>query len=431
MSAQARELIATINGRQVGLLREQANLWTFEYSQEWLENPQGFDLSPHLSRAAGTIVDGGTHRPVQWFFDNLLPEEHAREVLAREAAIQSSDAFGLLAYYGKESAGAITLRAQGEQEGESGLIALSDEELHDRISQLPKRSLTAGAPKRMSNAGAQHKLAICVRDGQLYFPVGHTASTHILKPDHVDKENWPSSVANEYFVMRLAKALELSVPAVAIRYVPDPVYLVERFDRVAVGGEVQRLHVVDACQLLNLDRTFKYQQATAQTLVRCIEMCQYPASARRDLLAWVLFNLLAGNGDAHLKNLSFYVSAEGITLAPFYDLVSTEAYRAEVGNDPRWPNTPLSTRIGAAATFADVTADAFFTFAGELGATRTAAARLITQFTNRIETTAERLYEEFAATNAPLAATRAGELRVLRAIRRIVLREMTPRFAIR
>jgi serine/threonine-protein kinase HipA len=67
--------------------------------------------------------------------------------------------------------------------------------------------------------------------------------------------------------MRLARALGLDVPPVSIRYVPEPVYIVERFDRrvaradTAPDGmpllEVQRQHTIDACQLLDRARAFK------------------------------------------------------------------------------------------------------------------------------------------------------------------------------
>jgi len=422
MSATSRELIATLNGRVGGRLREVANLWAFEYDPQWVAT--GFDLSPHLPRTAGTIADGATTRPVQWFFDNLLPEEQARELLAKEAQLPSADAFALLAYYGKESAGAITLRAPGENAGDSGFVALTDTDLSARIADLPRHSLAAGAPKKMSNAGAQHKLAVCVRNNQLFMPVGETPSTHILKPDHVDRDNWPHSVANEYFVMRLAEKMGLPVPPVHIRYVPQPVYLIDRFDRVGAGDAIQRLHIIDACQLLGIDRAFKYQQATADTFVRIIETCTNRARARQDLTAWVLFNVLTGNADAHLKNLSFLVDENGIQLAPFYDLVSTESYRATPDNDPRWPHTTLSTRLGEAQTFDQVSLEQYQTFTESIGVTRTAATRLVKDFTTQIEATADALYQEMAAMPVPDEATRGGQLRTLRSIRSIVIREM-------
>ena len=432
MNAPTRELLATINGDEVGVLRDEANIWSFEYAPGWVESADAFDLAPNLRRAESKIIDGGSQRPVQWFFDNLLPEETSREVLAQEANIASTDAFGLLAYYGKESAGAITLEARGEASAQSGYRPLTDEELHDRISKLPWQSLSAGAPKHMSNAGAQHKLGVCILDGQLFHPVGSTPSTHLLKPNHVDVENWPSSVANEYFVMRLAARLVLNVPPVQIRYVPDPIYLIERFDRVTIGGgggEPRRLHIIDACQLLGLDRAFKYQQASVETLVRCVEVCENRARSRRNILAWVLFNLLIGNADAHLKNLSFRVSPGGIELAPFYDLVSTESYRAQYGNEPRWPDGQLSMRIGDATTFAAVNRDDFITFASQLGVNTRAALRLLNQFTSLIDEAARTLYEEFETIDIPQAIVRGGQLRVLRSIRFTVIRDMLRRLA--
>lgn len=425
----SRELVASINGREMGVLRDEANVWSFEYSRDWINSAESYDLAPNLQRASGRIIDGATTRPVQWFFDNLLPEENARDLLAREAKVQSTDSFGLLAYYGKESAGAITLSARGETPDDTGYVRLSDQELHDRISKLPQQSLASGAPKRMSHAGAQHKLAVCIRDGELFYPKGNTPSTHLLKPDHTDRDNWPNTVANEYFVMKLAERLGLPVPPVRIRYVPDPVYLIDRFDRETIAGDPRKLHAIDACQLLGLDRTFKYQQSTVETLARCIEQCQTPARARQHLLQWVIFNLLTGNADAHLKNLSFLVKPEGIELAPFYDLVSTECYRAGPDNQPRWPNLEFGLSIADATTFAAVTPQHLLTFAEQLGTNRRAAGRALTQLTEAIVPASDALITEFETMDVPQPA-RAGQLRVLRQIRHIVIQDMVARLSI-
>jgi serine/threonine-protein kinase HipA len=430
MNAPARELIASINGTEVGRLRDQANLWSFEYGPEWIASREAFDLAPGLPRQQVSIVDGASDRPVQWFFDNLLPEEQAREVFAREAKLESSDAFGLLAYYGRESAGAITLLSPGEAPSDAGEYrALTNEALHERISKLPKQSLAADAPKRMSNAGAQHKLAVCIRGGELFEPSGNIPSTHLLKPDHLDTDSWPSSVANEYFVMRLAARLGLDVPPVQLRYVPDPVYIIERFDREVAGAGTRRLHIIDACQALGLDRMFKYRQATVENLIRCVELCENRARSRQSILEWVLFNVLTGNADAHLKNLSFRVSPGGIELAPFYDLVSTESYRAAYGNNPRWPDRDLSMQIGEAKTFAAVSREHFAAFADQLGVNPRAASRLLDQFSEAIGAAADDLVREFEALDILQPAVRAGQLRVLNNIRHIVIREMVERLS--
>ncbi len=46
------------------------------------------------------------------------------------------------------------------------------------------------------------------------------------------------------------------------------------------------------------------------------------------VLRWSAFHIVAGNSDAHGKNLSLlYGDGDVPSLAPFYDLVSTRAYR--------------------------------------------------------------------------------------------------------
>jgi len=51
-------------------------------------------------------------------FDNLLPEELMRQVLAKEVNVESADAFGMLERMGMESAGALVLQAEGAPQPE-------------------------------------------------------------------------------------------------------------------------------------------------------------------------------------------------------------------------------------------------------------------------------------------------------------------------
>ena len=71
----AQSLRASINQTEVGTLQEVAGLWSFQYTADWLGNAQCFALSPHLPLTAESLLDGASQRPVQWYFDNLLPEE--------------------------------------------------------------------------------------------------------------------------------------------------------------------------------------------------------------------------------------------------------------------------------------------------------------------------------------------------------------------
>ncbi|RII83407.1 HipA N-terminal domain-containing protein [Neopusillimonas maritima] len=96
-----RVLQAYINDVPVGTLHETNGLWGFQYSCAWLESPNRYALSPQLPLTPNLLLDGATQRPVQWYFDNLLPEEGQRSLLAADATIDTADAFGLLAYSGR------------------------------------------------------------------------------------------------------------------------------------------------------------------------------------------------------------------------------------------------------------------------------------------------------------------------------------------
>jgi serine/threonine-protein kinase HipA len=432
-----RSLRASINQNEVGTLQEVGGLWSFQYTDAWLRNPRRFALSPHLPLAAECLLDGASQRPVQWYFDNLLPEEGQRVLLAGDAKLDAADAFGLLTWYGAESAGAVTLLPPdtGHQATEP-LRRLPDDALEARIRQLPRAPLTHAAIKRMSLAGAQHKLAVVLQDGVLFEPSGATPSTHILKPDHPD-EHYPHSVINEWFVMRLAKRLGLDVPQVHRRYVPSPVYLIDRFDRIPDAQGWQRRHAIDACQLLGLDRSFKYSQGSLDSLAGLANACRSPAVARSRLFGWLVFNVIVGNSDAHLKNLSFLVSHEGVQLAPFYDLLSVASYDTPAFNKKGWlAQTRLAWPILGVRHFSDIGRALLLEAGAALNLARSTAIRLLENLRSRIAKEAEALYTEVEAENAAitrerpiLSATMAGESRCLRAILHTVIKEMTQRIA--
>jgi len=427
-----RTLDVWINQTRVGVLCEDAGIWRFQYQSHWLQTPDAYPLCPSLPLQAEQIEDGGSQRPVQWYFDNLLPEEGQRRLLAADAHMDAADAFGLLAWYGAESAGSLTLLPPGRAVPVTqDLVALPDAALSARIQNMRALPLTHDAVKRMSLAGAQHKLAVIVQDGALFEPKGAQPSTHILKPDHPDPD-YPHSAVNEWFVMTLAKRMGLDVPRVARRYVPEPVYLIERFDRYVDAHGTHRRHVIDACQLLGLDRSFKYAQGSVQTLARVAAASRNKAQTRVRLYNWLVFNALTGNGDAHLKNLSFLVDVDGVRLAPHYDLLCTTCYEAPLFDQRAWPQqTALAWPILDAKRFADLTRALLLQAAHVLGIRPAQAERMLAAQRDRILAQADQLLQAVEAENhvliqarPALAATFAGEMRCLRGIRHVVIQEM-------
>ena len=285
----------------------------------------------------------------------------------------------------------------------------------------------------MSLAGAQNKLLVVYRDGALFEPIGSEPSTHILKPNHVSGD-YPASVINEYLVMSLADDIGLSVPPVFRRYTPEPIYLIERFDRrIDPEGRTQRRHIIDACQLLNKSRAFKYRTATLPTLSQIVEYCRNRVSTRLKLYRWLVFNLLVANGDNHLKNLSFLVGAEGIELAPAYDLLSTGSYhtRAFANERADWPATHLAIPLPGAMTFGQVNRASILSAGETLGVPRRVGERELDRLTRNLPDALSALAQRVEAENAscpePARAFLGGEARLIATVQHLIVPDMLQR----
>ena len=98
-----RILTAWYEHQKIGQLEDNNGVWSFIYDDHWLNDEQAFSLSPQLNMTQQQHIDNSTHRYVQWFFDNLLPEENARKVIADDKKLDQEDAFGLLTLFGTAS----------------------------------------------------------------------------------------------------------------------------------------------------------------------------------------------------------------------------------------------------------------------------------------------------------------------------------------
>ena len=312
-----------------------------DYAPSWLEG-QGYAISPHL-RPGECLSE-----KVKRFLSNLLPEGKWLEELSLENQISKSNVFGLIALIGAETTGALTFQYDGadQEPRPTEFREVDARELTERIAQRQKISIANwdGKP-RLSVTGVQDKLPIMIRpDGAMGFGEGNLASTHILKfgrrPDmHM--------MINEFICMKLAESVKLPVAKVSLRRFGEPVLVVERFDRRWIEGKVDRLHLIDGCQILDLPPTYKYERpfgksgegarirtgASLPKLFAASRICRIPAMAIRDLLNWTLFQMLIGNSDAHGKNISFFVGKTGIDVAPSYDLLNIDIYGDEFERD--------------------------------------------------------------------------------------------------
>lgn len=415
MPAKPRQLEVWLNQRKVGLLSEHDGWWQFQYAASWLSAADTFAIAPRLPLQAEPLIDSATLRPVQWWFDNLLPEEQARQLLAQHHRLAIEDSFALLQAVGAESAGALTLLAVDEVLPAASAVPIDKAELSRRIRQLPRLPLNDGERKRMSLAGAQHKMLLIANEEQYFEPAGDMPSSHILKPEHSQPELYPFTVRNEWFVMRLAHECGLQVPPVAVDYVPEAVYLVERFDRRGRYPKQTRLHMLDGCQLLGLPAHAKYRENSLDNLALLLSKTRRKAQNTLRIYRWLVFNFLLGNGDAHLKNLSFEMRTDGVDLSPHYDLLSTVIYEAPHHH----ADALLSQPLPGATRFSEVRRSHLLEAATRLGLRTAIADREINRLLYVIMPAADALIAPLAAHGVP------GELRMLRQIRSLAIDEFS------
>ncbi len=310
--------------------------FSFQYDASWVNSDHAYSVSPHI-RMRGQQAASGT---VRRFLENLLPEGRALDVVATTFKVARSNLYGLLRQIGQESAGALSFLVETPQAQQTTRREITLAELKERIDQRADIPFAVWDGRvRMSIAGYQDKLSVYRENERIYLVEGELASTHILKPEP-QGNRLPKLVANEHFCMSLGKRLGLSVAPVSILRVPDPVLVVERFDRVREVGRVRRLHVIDGCQALNFPVAYKYERifgsgrdvqhirdgVSFQRIFSISEYTVEKAVARLALLRWAIFQYLIGNCDAHGKNIAFFCNPAGLALAPAYDLVSVVQY---------------------------------------------------------------------------------------------------------
>lgn len=334
-----------MNKYKVGILHYQSETsrFSFEYEPNWITNTFAFPISPTLPFQRALEQTDELHSVnVRHFFENLLPEGKALDDAALNHGVAKGNLFGLLHGLGQETAGGLSLLPEGIEPTQlsNSKRKIEFQELSKRIQDRANQPFAIWDGKvRMSIAGYQDKLAVYINEEQLFLVEGQLASTHILKPESTNPK-LSNLVANEHFCMTLANAIGIASAAVSIIRVPEPVLVIERFDRNQQLDKVERLHIIDSCQVLNLGVNHKYERnfgssrdvkhirdgVSLEKLFSIAAMTQTEAATRMALLRWTLLQYLIGNSDAHGKNISFLVDAGGLQLAPAYDLVSVCLY---------------------------------------------------------------------------------------------------------
>jgi serine/threonine-protein kinase HipA len=300
----------------------------FEYDPEWLRTRGAFPIS--------LLMPLGPRRvPPNIFYPwatNLLPEAKQLTAIGRQLGASPQDVIAILSEIGRDTAGALSVGQRGSSKPSQWRPVKGAKELERILDELPKKPFLVGDEGvSMSLAGVQAKIGVALDErGRIAIPIEGAPSTHILKPDAAELFG---SVQNEAYCLTLAKLCGVNVPDITTGVAGKRSYLlVTRYDRHQQGDGWRRLHQEDFCQALGKPPSAKYE--SNQSGIKGPTLADMFAITRNTmrptdtlaLLDYAIFNILACNTDAHAKNYSLMISAQGMRMAPLYDVMCAEVF---------------------------------------------------------------------------------------------------------
>lgn len=344
--------------RLVGRLHRRGDLTRFVFEEGYWDDPNRAVLGLRFEENPRARHQSNMRLP-PWF-SNLLPEGRLREWIAKARRTSTEREMELLAQVGHDLPGAVRVLAADE---------MAPVDLGDDGDSSGRQSSSIDSLWSFSLAGVGLKFSMLAQGDRLTIPARGERGDWIAKlPD----PSYPGVPENELAMMMLAKAVGIEVPEVRLMHrdevepLPervwsgqDRLFAVKRFDR---GPGRELIHIEDMAQVRGFYPDAKYQ-GSFET-VGALTYRGHDVEALREFARRLVFNILIGNGDAHLKNWSLiYRDPQTPTLAPAYDLVATFVYRPSVEGPEE-----MALGFGRSKRFEDVRISTFSRLDQKLGA---------------------------------------------------------------
>jgi serine/threonine-protein kinase HipA len=230
-------IIALLEGREVGIVRQARGRLSFRYEESWRTAPGAYPLSLSMPLAAR---DHG-HAAISAFLWGLLPDnELVLDRWAKRFQVSPRNPFALIGKVGEDCAGAVQFATPDRLDlmlgqADSNITWLTEDDVAERLRGLQADVAAWRMPRdtgQFSLAGAQPKTALYF-DGQRWgIPSGRTPTTHILKPP---TGNLDGRLENEHLCLALARALGVPAARSEVRnFSGINAIVVERYDRVRI-----------------------------------------------------------------------------------------------------------------------------------------------------------------------------------------------------
>jgi serine/threonine-protein kinase HipA len=351
-------LSVRLHGKHIGVITRLAgDRQLFAFEQDYIDDPQRPTLSLSFKGSTGGLVTNfrPVGRRVPVFFSNLLPEGHLRDYLAQRAGVNPDREFFLLAILGADLPGALVIEPlEGDNPSSAPQDARDDDAREDGPS--------GEQPLRFSLAGVQLKFsAIMEASGGLTIPAGGLGGSWIVK---LPSARFKAVPENEFAMLELARRTGIFVPenklidVDSIKGLPEQAHTVEgkalavkRFDRLPDAVPV---HMEDFAQVFGEFPNNKYKFHSYANIAAVL-WAEIGEDAVHEFLRRLVFSVVIGNADMHLKNWSLlYPDRRTPVLSPGYDFVATLPYI---------PGDTLGLSFGDSRSLSEVTPDQIRRFA--------------------------------------------------------------------
>lgn len=378
-------LAVRLHERRIGVInRLGGDRYLFSFEQDYIDDSHRPTLSLSFKAQAGGLVCPtravAARLPV--FFSNLLPEGPLREYLAARAGVRPGREFFLLAILGEDLPGALTVEPVDRvQEPGASEELKRDQDEHAQEPVL-----------RFSLAGVQLKFsALMDATGGLTIPADGKGGSWVVK---LPSGRFAAVPENEYTMMALAREIGIEVPPVELVQVRDirglpadagalegKALAVRRFDRRAG----QSIHMEDFAQVFGLYPEDKYRRRSYANIASVL-WAETGESGTYEFLRRLVFSVLIGNADMHLKNWSLlYPDRSTPVLSSAYDLVSTLPYI---------PGDELALGFGGSRSLSEITPDRVRRFADTARLPASPLWKIVTETTDRTVAAWEKLAEK-------------------------------------
>ena len=304
--------------KEIGILAfekvRQTEMYSFEYSDDWLKDPQSFSIDKELPLVEGRLF-------AQNCFTDTMPDRWGKYIIRLKMRQQGNFKGNVSEFdYIKNVDNSLRTGAFviGEEKTMFRVPSISDFHEMSEISKVVEKHYQSHSfPSQIidesfltaASAVGGARLKACVKDGEDLFIAKFPSIS-----DEIDKGKW------EHFAHKMAA--ECGIDVAETRIVEsnkgDSILLSKRFDREGT----RRIHMASSMSLLGYDdgTDGSSGKGYCDIVEFIVGHCADAEKNLEELYRRVAFSICIGNCDDHFRNHSFLLTEKGWTLSPAYDL---------------------------------------------------------------------------------------------------------------